>query len=646
MTEGTEDWIVADSEDEDGFQPLQIADQSNLLSGNPFSTGPEKIPDPSLIQTASFITSPARTPQRERTPDISNASLFTPPPVYQHSPPNASPLLPLGADALVPKSKPRPRPVPRKSRTTNTIYDDFLIEDASRSSGSLISSASAIPSNTLAADSIRPPTTPSAVSEFIEEVNPTFSIADRAKTRSRKTQAKKPTYVPVDPNVIELSSDSDIDELSLRPPRKQQKSQDKPVKPKPRPKAKPKSKARKSPSPKVAERVSVDTRPSDLVTLPAPQEPVLSSQLPSTASHLSLSFPPLPELSSPPSSPPVITRKRKRAPPLEPDLQGEDMDIDVPSGSSPSIVAPPLFSPQSPSVVPPIDNSHTLEEETGNAEIIATGNKRQKKDTKSSTVAKGKKKSRKQADEIELENIAHKSPPDEAATRKDDLVEDDFAEEEVPKVTSKKKAPLKSKPAAKSKPKPKGKGKGKAILSESENEEDDNSPRSKSPSQGNHLPEDEESRGGSPRNPQAIGVAETTKKNSPQSVTSPSKQTPSTGLKSRAFNIKSKSTPMSELIRRVNSQPNSPFANGPSYSPLIKSSRTMLSRIAPLHPNRRTPPPPLPRPPPPKKSKKQLEMEERIEEELSETVEGWSCMTDEERRNLRRGRIDAELGYE
>jgi hypothetical protein len=117
-------------------------------------------------------------------------------------------------------------------------------------------------------------------------------------------------------------------------------------------------------------------------------------------------------------------------------------------------------------------------------------------------------------------------------------------------------------------------------------------------------------------------------------------------LRSRAFTIKPKSTPMSELIRRVNSQPNSPFANSPSYSPLIKSSRTVLSRIAPLHPNRRTPPPPLPRPPPPKKSKKQIEMEERIEEELSETVEGWSCMTDEERRSLRRARIDAELGYE
>ncbi|KAI6123559.1 hypothetical protein EDD16DRAFT_1546759 [Pisolithus croceorrhizus] len=104
---------------------------------------------------------------------------------------------------------------------------------------------------------------------------------------------------------------------------------------------------------------------------------------------------------------------------------------------------------------------------------------------------------------------------------------------------------------------------------------------------------------------------------------------------------------MSDLIRRVNSQPSSPFPNaGRTYSPLLKSSRKMLSRIAPLHPTRRTPPPPPPRPPPPKKSKKQVELEERIEEELAETIEGWSCMTEEERKELRRARIDAELGYE
>jgi len=142
---------------------------------------------------------------------------------------------------------------------------------------------------------------------------------------------------------------------------------------------------------------------------------------------------------------------------------------------------------------------------------------------------------------------------------------------------------------------------------------------------------------------------------SPQDQTSPSQSVPPkpnppnvpTSV-SKSTAARPKSTPMSELIRRANSHPSSPFASSSRgrYSPMIKSSRSMLSRMAPLHPNRRTPPPPPPRPPPPKKSKKQLQMEERIEEELSETIEGWSCMTDEERRDLRRVRIDAELGFD
>ncbi|KAG2034938.1 hypothetical protein BDR03DRAFT_1093453 [Suillus americanus] len=638
MTDVTDDWIVADSEDEDSFRPLEIADQSGLLSGKPFSTGPAKIQEPSLIQTASFITSQARTPQRGRESlDISNVSLFTPPAGYQDSdPPNASPSLPRGAGTPVPKSKPRPRPVPRKSRTTSTIYDDFIKDDEYRFSGSLISSASAIPASTLAADSIRPPTTSSAVSSLIEEVDPAFSIADRAKTRTRKIQVKKST---VNHDVIELTSDSDLDELSLKPPRKRQKSQDKPNKSKPRPKPK----ARTLPSPKVTKQSIVDTQPSDDV-LPAPQEPALLCQPHSTTSRPPSSLLPSPDLSSPPSSPPVITRKRKRAPPLESEVHGEDIDVDVPNASSSSMITPPFSASLSP-VVPPINNSHALEEANGEADTIAAASKGNKRDTKSSSRAKGKKKGRKRADEVELDNLAHKLPPDEPAAGNNDLEGDDFVEE-APIVTSKKKALPKPTPATKSKSKPKGKGKGKAILSESENEDNDD-PRSRSPNQGSHLPEDEDSRRDSPKkDSEVISAPEATEKLPPQSVAAPPKQTPSTTLKSRAFTIKSKSTPMSELIRRVNSQPNSPFLDGPSYSPLVKSSRTMLSRIAPLHPNRRTPPPPLPRPPPPKKSKKQIEMEERIEEELSETVEGWSCMTDEERRNLRRARIDAELGYD
>lgn len=106
---------------------------------------------------------------------------------------------------------------------------------------------------------------------------------------------------------------------------------------------------------------------------------------------------------------------------------------------------------------------------------------------------------------------------------------------------------------------------------------------------------------------------------------------------------------MSALIRRVSSKVQSPLATPSSTyspSPLAKSSRRTLSRIAPLHPNRRTPPPAPPRPPAPKKSKKMLDLEEKWEMELADTVEGWSCMGDDERAALRRAKRDAELGYE
>lgn len=108
-----------------------------------------------------------------------------------------------------------------------------------------------------------------------------------------------------------------------------------------------------------------------------------------------------------------------------------------------------------------------------------------------------------------------------------------------------------------------------------------------------------------------------------------------------------KSTPMSELLRKVNSLPGSPFASPkPAYSPYLKASRSFLKRIAPLHPNRRTPPPPPPRPPPPKKSKKQLELEEKWEMELEESVDGWYCLPEEERAALRRAKRDREMGFE
>ncbi|KIP04404.1 hypothetical protein PHLGIDRAFT_196025 [Phlebiopsis gigantea 11061_1 CR5-6] len=116
---------------------------------------------------------------------------------------------------------------------------------------------------------------------------------------------------------------------------------------------------------------------------------------------------------------------------------------------------------------------------------------------------------------------------------------------------------------------------------------------------------------------------------------------------SRVRTVIPKNTPMSELLRKVNSAPGSPFASSrPVHSPYLKSSKSMLRRIAPLHPHRRTPPPPPPRPPPPKKTKKQLEREEKWEMELEDTVEGWYCLPEEERAALRRAKRDAEMGFD
>ncbi len=117
----------------------------------------------------------------------------------------------------------------------------------------------------------------------------------------------------------------------------------------------------------------------------------------------------------------------------------------------------------------------------------------------------------------------------------------------------------------------------------------------------------------------------------------------------RSYTIGAKSTkhtPMSELIRRASAQPGSPFAATarPVYSPLVKGSKAVLRRIAPLHPNRRTPPPAPPRAPPPKKTKKMLELEEKWEMELEDSVEGWYAMAESERAALRRAKKDAELG--
>lgn len=93
----TDDWFVANSEDEDALRPVEIADQSGLLPRRP-ETRFLQARKGYYSVTHSFITSQARNPQRGCQPvDIS-----IPPPGYQDSDSlDASPLLRRGAGTLV-----------------------------------------------------------------------------------------------------------------------------------------------------------------------------------------------------------------------------------------------------------------------------------------------------------------------------------------------------------------------------------------------------------------------------------------------------------------------------------------------------------------------------------------------------------------
>jgi hypothetical protein len=95
-------------------------------------------------------------------------------------------------------------------------------------------------------------------------------------------------------------------------------------------------------------------------------------------------------------------------------------------------------------------------------------------------------------------------------------------------------------------------------------------------------------------------------------------------------------TPMSELLMKVQQRPS---AASPSA---LKVSRSSLSRIAPLHPNRKPAPPPPPRvSQKERKTKAQQMEEEQWEEEWEEQYgEAWYEMPEEEKARMRRERRD------
>ncbi|KAF9223727.1 hypothetical protein BS17DRAFT_880332 [Gyrodon lividus] len=637
MEAGDNEWLVSDSEDEYTFPPGGIGFRDWGL--NHSSTDNLKSTETSTIHTAIFSPDHPRTPQRG---DAAGESLFTPPqgevnPTIDNFP----------SPSCVPElaaTRPRPRVVMKQPKTSR---DGASVASTSFSH---ISDPS-IPTTRATDESVQSAT--AASFDFPETTGDAYSslnIADRAKMRSRKSQtAKKLVYRPVDSvEVIELTSDDD--EISLKPTKHQK--QDKPP---PKPKAQPKARPKPTLKVKAAAALSHDSQLSGIVILDPPvpsPKPASSSQLPaSTMPTIPPSTPLQAHKPTPPSSPVIITRKRKRFRSFIPDYDdGMDVGGDIPQGASPPIPEPlPFFAPSTSSVLiseSGVEIPHLTEGSInrGRMEQVPSSKKTR---AQTKTQSKGKKGKGKKLDDDDFAEGAAEGArriaqePSAQAT----LDGPELAEEQASSIA------ITSKAIKKVSANPSGnkKGKAKVIASDEEEEERVQPQRSgASPPKRKHL-------GTGAVDTPAIdeGKAERSKKNrrtdnpSPLEQESPPQATPASTCQPRGFSVKPNLTPMSELIRRVNSQPNSPFSNASRpYSPFLKSSRTMLSRIAPLHPNRRTPPPPLPRPPPPKKSKKQIQMEEKIEEELAETVEGWSCMTDEERRDLRRARIDAELGYE
>ncbi|EIW84240.1 hypothetical protein CONPUDRAFT_163417 [Coniophora puteana RWD-64-598 SS2] len=663
------DWLVADSEDEDSFQPPpQRASPISSISNSTHDHTALGRQVHSVIETPSSLSLP-------HPEDISNASLFTSPlgegMETQHSLPPIAHLV--TSPTLAAPTKPKPR---QRKRAPGAAPGD---EDWSAQDKSWDLAPS---------DNNEPPFIPSALNTTIDATNPYEStsasnpsffaddfnlsgIAERAKMRSRKSREKASSKPPLQStDIIELSSDDD-DELNIRPS-KRQKSPEPKAKPKPKPKPRQK-------------KVVVEPLPSSPTHLPPPPDHVnisssVTGDLPPSSLHIPPSTipsgppstPPLPRANSTSPSPspqPLPTRKRKRPQPSA-FASADEMNITVEHDASKDMESHQVnYS----NLVPELSVSGTINDSgvdlsagpsVKNPLAKKTGQtKNSAKSTTQTKKGKKEKKGKKMQVEVVIESpikpkpLAHER--DEEQDAWSSPLSSDFESGLVQKRKGKVQKPDKAvtqnkkAKAGKKGDNRKNKGKPQAVISEDEQELEipapvqEAAPRSsekKFTSRGDEqhreleesLAVQKENLG--PQDQTSLFQSAPPKPNPPNVPTSVSKSTPA----------RPKSTPMSELIRRANSHPSSPFASSSRgrYSPMIKSSRSMLSRMAPLHPNRRTPPPPPPRPPPPKKSKKQLQMEERIEEELSETIEGWSCMTDEERRDLRRARIDAELGFD
>lgn len=463
---GDNEWLVEDSEDEGALLPSGPGDLLGQASGMCASQRPAlrlTAHAASTIQTATFSARPL-TPERARqSPDISNGSLFTPPgESHSVNPADRSP----GQTADAP-AKPKPRPRPRiKSKKPSDNPDEFIQTNTSDTPrASHMSDSSTVLAKTATHDTIQTATTTFLdFSSIVADAYSSLDIAERAKMRSRKSQAKKPVYIPDD--VIELTSDDD--ELALKPS-KRQKQHGNPTKPKPRPRPKVKSKAIELPSPDSQCDGLTSTGPpkAQKTTGPSSQAPV------STAPTNPPTTPPQPQETPPSPSPVANTRKRKRNDLVATDEE-EEMEIDKGPSEETSLPAnepPPFFpSPSPPMHIP--DSGIEMPESTKVVREERSGGISKKKPTQRKSQTKVKKKGKGKKDEQTIEPT--ETPQDRpAATTPSDQVEVDNRLAASSRGSSSKE-PVK--------PSVKRKGKAKAIVPPSD-EENEATPSRASPLQ-------------------------------------------------------------------------------------------------------------------------------------------------------------------
>ncbi|KAA1467608.1 hypothetical protein DENSPDRAFT_869186 [Dentipellis sp. KUC8613] len=691
-----DNWVVADSEDEDSFD---LGEQPPRIEFN-------------VPQTVSPIETPLSVEAaKDAIATHSTISTFTNPQPEPAGNSTISSYTPNAQSSNPPKARPRPRPIFKGSKSGSTAPTS----DATSLILRTPSSERMPPPTVIVNNNSIPPTIPDKV---FGAADFSLDIAERAKMRSRN--AKKPLQRE---EVIELTSD---EEMPAPPPK---------------PKAKPR--------PRPVKRAKVDhPNPGDvsIAESAATTIPVASSSFPLPPSDPYTSSPEkraeiLAGLDSPAKQNTVQERKRMNIPRIQRESDGGiagpagvPMDVDRETTAPPP--PPPFFAPSTeepgPSNLeddsPPVSSEKSKKAKKGAKKGTDEGATKAKPKAKASKAASKQmqvevlietspKKANKSSKTVDHQaegslpkpvssSASKKKPVSKKRRRVDDSDSelsaiDDSEEDElqlVPASKTKAKKPVSWKAASVATKDTKGKGKAApvdedpqatgqkrarsgrgVVLSDEEDAEEvvQVAPSRKRSSQATNKDkrsndtddaelaqrEDSDARplGKGKDKPDAPETPARSKENvSPESSngsgaadarpsSSTKEMTSSATGRKYTFSRPSKPTPMQELIRRANSHPNSPFTPSPRasyHSPLAKTSKSLLRKIAPLHPNRKSPPPPLPPPPPPKKSKKMLQLEEKWEMELEESVEGWFALSDAERKEWRRAKRDKELGFD